>query len=68
MSAQVLNPSDFVHIGMSEQDYKKATSGQYRYVMGYSESEDADMIVYADSIEEAEQKLEKGLFVYGWGE
>lgn len=64
MSAQVLNPSDLVHIGMSEQDYKKATSGQYRYVMGYSESEDADMIVYADSIEEAEQKFEDGLFVY----
>ena len=64
MSAQVLNPSDLVHIGMSEQDYKKATSGANRYVMGYSESEDADMIVYADSIEEAEEKFEDGLFVY----
>ena len=64
MSVQVLNPSDLVHVGMSEQDYKKATSGANRYVMGYSAEEDADMIVYADSIEEAEQKFEDGLFVY----
>lgn len=64
MSVQVLNPNDLVHIGMSEQDYKKATSGQYRYVMGYSVEEDADKVVYADSIEEAEQKFEDGLFVY----
>lgn len=64
MSVQVLNPSDLVHVGMSEQDYKKATSGANRYVMGFSAAEDADMIVYADSIEEAEQKFEDGLFVY----
>lgn len=64
MSVQVLNPSDLVHIGMSEQDYKKATTGANRYVMGYSVEEDADKIVYADTIEDAEQKFKDGLFVY----
>ena len=61
---QVLNPSDLVHIGMSKEDYKKATSGANRYVMGYSQAEDADMVVYADTMEDAEEKFEDGLFVY----
>jgi len=64
MSVQVLNPSDLVHVGMSEQDYKKATSGANRYVMGYSAEEDADKVVYADTIEDAEEKFKNGLFVY----
>ena len=48
----------------SEPSERPPTSGANRYVMGYSAEEDADKIVYADSIEEAEQKFEDGLFVY----
>ena len=55
---------NLIKIGMSEQDYKKATSGTNRYVMGYSEAEDADMVVYADTIEEAKEKFEQGLYVF----
>ena len=34
-----------------------------RYVMGYSQAENANMVVYADSYEEAEELFENGVYV-----
>ena len=47
------------------QDYieDEATYGENRYVMGYSQAENMDLVVYADTYEEAEEKWEDGYFL-----